>query len=269
MVTAMDEAIGNITQALKDRNMFDDTLILFTADNGGWPTFAGNNYPLRGSKITIFEGGTRAASFITGSGIDAKNKTYDGMLHAVDWMPTLVAAAGGSISNPDMDGINQWDNIRNLRPSDRTGFVYNLDDKFPPVNGHAAIRDGKFKLIKGFPGPYPGWYKPDNAEIGKKIEEIHYDLKNRTSWELGYMLFDLDADPTEHHDLSRKHPEVVSKMSEMIEEYKKKMIPANSPGNDPDSDPSKYDGFWTPGWCKPSSLRDGANINNDRLDILN
>ncbi|KAK3108902.1 hypothetical protein FSP39_018311 [Pinctada imbricata] len=140
MVTAMDEAIGNITQALKDRNMFDDTLILFTADNGGWPTFAGNNYPLRGSKITIFEGGTRAASFITGSGIDAKNKTYDGMLHAVDWMPTLVAAAGGSISNPDMDGINQWDNIRNLRPSDRTGFVYNLDDKFPPVNGHAAIR---------------------------------------------------------------------------------------------------------------------------------
>ncbi|KAK3108276.1 hypothetical protein FSP39_004703 [Pinctada imbricata] len=249
MVTAMDEAIGNITQALKERDMFDDTLILFTADNGGWPTYSGNNYPLRGSKTTVFEGGTRAASFITGAGINAKNETYNGMLHAVDWMPTLVAAAGGSISNADMDGMDQWTNIQTRTPSKRTEFVYNLDDMNPPLTGHAAIRYGNYKLIQGYPGMYPGWYKPATVEVNQEIEELPYERYDEKTWAGQNMLFDLDADPNEHNDLSREHPDIVKKMSDMIQEYKRKMVPANYPANDPKSDPSNYDGFWTPGWC--------------------
>jgi len=57
MVTILDEAIGNITQKLKDLDMLDDTLIVFTSDNGGAVYTSGRNYPLRGGKMTAFEGG--------------------------------------------------------------------------------------------------------------------------------------------------------------------------------------------------------------------
>ncbi|OWF42820.1 Arylsulfatase B [Mizuhopecten yessoensis] len=69
MVTAMDDLVGNVTAALKENGMYDDTLFVFTADiEWGWPLFHGNNYPLRGGKITKYEGGTRATAFISGKG---------------------------------------------------------------------------------------------------------------------------------------------------------------------------------------------------------
>ncbi|XP_019628235.1 PREDICTED: arylsulfatase B-like [Branchiostoma belcheri] len=67
MVSAMDEGIGNVTMAMKRAGLWDNTLLIFTADNGGWPLFSGNNFSLRGGKITLWEGGTRAAAFVHGS----------------------------------------------------------------------------------------------------------------------------------------------------------------------------------------------------------
>lgn len=61
-VAILDEAIGNITQALKDTGMWDNTVIIFSSDNGGMVPPAGGvgcNYPLRGGKITVWEGGTQ------------------------------------------------------------------------------------------------------------------------------------------------------------------------------------------------------------------
>ncbi|XP_041378172.1 flavin-containing monooxygenase 5-like isoform X2 [Gigantopelta aegis] len=96
MVSALDEAVGNVTSALKQNGMLDDTLIFFTADNGGWIPYYGNNYPLRGGKLTVYEGGTRAVAFINGRGLKKPGTVYDGMMHAIDWMPTIIAAAGGN-----------------------------------------------------------------------------------------------------------------------------------------------------------------------------
>ena len=69
MVKFMDDVIGNITATLTSKSMYDDTLIIFSSDNGG-PSFAGshhlaaNNYPLRGSKATDFEGGIRTVGCV-------------------------------------------------------------------------------------------------------------------------------------------------------------------------------------------------------------
>nr|KAG5699422.1 hypothetical protein BaRGS_016268 [Batillaria attramentaria] len=64
MVSALDEAFGNVTQALEDSGIADNMLLIFTTDNGG-PTYSGaNNLPLRGAKTTTWEGGTKGAAFV-------------------------------------------------------------------------------------------------------------------------------------------------------------------------------------------------------------
>lgn len=245
MVTAMDEAIGNITKALKTKGMFNDTLIIFTADNGGWITFAGNNYPLRGGKATVFEGGTRATAFVSGAGIQKSNYVYPGMIHAVDWMPTVLRAAGGT-PDPTLDGIDQWDSLRTAGESKRTEFIYNIDDLRPEICGHAAIRMGDYKLVDGFPGFYPGWYKPDQVDYG-----LYEDVSTNYTRPFfdKVMLFNLKDDPNEHVDLSKKHPDIVKKLKSRLEYYHKQIVPANFPKNSASSAPTNYGGFWTPGWC--------------------
>ncbi|XP_022329100.2 arylsulfatase B-like [Crassostrea virginica] len=245
MVTAMDEAIGNITETLKKKGIFNDTLIIFTADNGGWTTYGGNNYPLRGGKATVFEGGTRATAFVTGAGIQKSNYVYPGIIHAVDWMPTVLSAAGGS-PDPNMDGIDQWDSLRTAGESKRSEFIYNIDDLKPEICGHAAIRMGDYKLIDGYPGFYQGWYKPD------QVDHRHYEelTVNETRPFIDkLMLFNLKDDPNEHVDLSKKHPDIAAKLKGRLEEYHKQIVPANFPENSKSSAPENYGGFWTPGWC--------------------
>ncbi|OWF52332.1 arylsulfatase B-like [Mizuhopecten yessoensis] len=255
MVTAMDDLVGNVTAALKENGMYDETLFVFTADNGGWPLFHGNNYPLRGGKITIYEGGTRATAFISGKGLEKTGYTYNGMMHAVDWMPTILSAAGGT-PEKDIDGLDQWESLRTGAPSKRTEFIYNLDDMNPPLQGHAAIRVGDYKLIEGYPGLYPGWYKPETETINLQTKkndinttnDERYAKQGNVQW-LGRELYNLKDDPYEHHDLSLSHWDIAEELSKKMAEYHKQMIPANSPKGSAASNPQNFDGYWSPGWC--------------------
>ncbi|XP_046571454.1 arylsulfatase B-like isoform X2 [Haliotis rubra] len=148
MVSALDESVGNVTAALTNRGMMDNTLILFLSDNGPDMPFHGNSFPLRGGKLSIWEGGHRSVSFLHGVGLQRTGVTYDGLVHVVDWRPTLLGAATGGRGTPeaDIDGINLWENIRTGSPSLRTEFVYNLDDVHADFfnAGTAAIRDGDY-----------------------------------------------------------------------------------------------------------------------------
>ncbi|XP_053373795.1 arylsulfatase B-like [Mercenaria mercenaria] len=260
MVSALDEAIGNVTKALFERGLINDTLIIFTADNGGIPTASGNNYPLRGAKSTVFEGGTRAASFVVGSGIKSSGYTYEGLIHAVDWYPTIVAAAEGSgmFANDAIDGINQWEAISTGGKSKRSEIVYNLDNAFLAQQGHAAIRVGDFKLIQGYPGPFRDWYKPEQIyddNINTSNESEHYSrlvdrdfAKMKGIWS-GEGLYNLRDDPTEHYDLTDQHPDIVQSLKARLEEHRQSLVEPKRYPYDPRSDPSKFGGYWTSGWC--------------------
>merc|ERR1740121_3112069 len=106
MVAAADEGVANVTAALDARGMMGSTVIIVTADNGGpvddsttpgvheGDAIGASNYPLRGGKHSIFEGGTRLTAFVWAKQLSPR-KHY-GLMHTVDWYATLVTLAGGS-----------------------------------------------------------------------------------------------------------------------------------------------------------------------------
>lgn len=239
MVSALDEAVGNITSALKSRGFLKNAIIVFTTDNGG-PTFsttAANNLPLRGSKNTLWEGGTKGAAFVYSETLLQKTRYVNTeLIHAVDWFPTLLTLAGGT-PDASMDGRNQWPTISQGAKSARTEFVYNIDE----IANNSAIRVGKYKLIQGDPG------KPDDWRPLPPLEETSINDKPQPVPD--FQLFDIDNDPGEHSDIASQHQDIVEELKSRLDYHRKTMVPANYPPDDPRGDPKYYDGNWSPGWC--------------------
>ncbi len=91
----MDSAMKNLTQVLKSTKMWDNTLLLWSADNGGpsgVDSKSGNNWPLRGGKHSDFEGGVRANALVTGGYLpqNRRGKSMDGYIHICDWYQTFA-----------------------------------------------------------------------------------------------------------------------------------------------------------------------------------
>lgn len=237
MVAALDEAFANVTSLLASLGYTDNMLLIFTTDNGGPVPFAGNNWPLRGSKATLWEGGTRGTAFVWSNNLFSKKGYVNtGMMHAVDWFPTILEAAGANSVTYKIDGISQWNMLKNSQPSARTQFVYNIDH----LSNMAAIRYGNYKLLHGNTGSHNGWYPvPGMGED----EEAPAPPKN------SYQLYDIDADPQERHDLSKSQPDQLAKMVKVLKDWRATGVPAFYPPPDPASDPSRWGGAWSPGWC--------------------
>lgn len=94
MVTKLDESIGSIVEALEEKDMLQNSIIVFMSDNGaasiGSFTNWGSNYPLRGIKDTLFEGGVRDAAFIWSPLIVQSGRVSNDLVHVTDWLPTLL-----------------------------------------------------------------------------------------------------------------------------------------------------------------------------------
>jgi len=157
MLSRMDSGVSKIIQALKDKGQWDNTLLVFTTDNGGAVSMAGSNHPLRGTKGTLFEGGTHGVGFVAGGVMNRSGISSSELMHITDWYPTLLAAAGYTLPVEGLDGVNQWDVIKNGGNSSRTEMVYNM--KMLPPQG--AIRIGPYKLMYANKFNKDGWYNID------------------------------------------------------------------------------------------------------------
>jgi arylsulfatase A-like enzyme len=163
MMSSMDDAIGRVLAKVRALGQEENTLIFFIADNGG-PTASttSNNGPLRGFKMTTFEGGTRVPFIAQWKGKIPAGKTYDLPVMNLDVLPTAIIAAGGK---PDaswnLDGVDLMPYLTGKNTSRPHQTLY---WRFGP---QWAIRDGDMKLVvsKG------GSDKPELYNLADDISE--------------------------------------------------------------------------------------------------
>lgn len=146
MVKKLDESIGDIIEALSEKEILQNSIIVFVSDNGGMTSGNSMNYasnwPLRGIKMSPFEGGVRVVGLLWTPNLRS-NHVWQGYMHVVDWMPTLLRAAG-SEAPLNIDGIDMWNQILSNGVSFRHEF-YEIDD----YTGFASITSGDFKFVTG------------------------------------------------------------------------------------------------------------------------
>ena len=274
MVSALDDAVGIIVEKLKNTGLFENTIIVFTADNGGPVDSGANNYPLRGSKSTLWEGGTRASAFVYSSMFENKGTINDQLIHVVDWIPTLLTAVKGQLSEDDKhkvelflseqwDGIDQWSMLMGDEPGKRTELLYNIDPNFSDdgIKGHGAIRIGDLKLIVGNPGDKDDRYPPETINYIKhhnidnifdsnhsKEDKLRQKAYKIDDWPI--YLYNLKVDPYEYNNIADENHDIVEEMKMKLEEYRLSMIPPHIADETKEGNPSNFNGVWSPGWCE-------------------
>lgn len=248
MVSCMDEAVGRVLHAMKRRNMWENTILVFTTDNGG-DMEGSSNYPLRGRKGSLWEGGIRAVGFVHSPLLDkgVVGSASRELLHVTDWFPTLVNIAGGNLSNiKPIDGVNQWETIRSGSVSKRNEILHDVDpdirvggrpmysDTFD-TRYRGAVRVGDWKLLTGYPGKE---FEPPIRSPGANTSLLsgHEHIK----------LFNIAEDPTELVDLSHKHPVLVRQLLHRLEYYYNGRIPFMYEKGTERLNPKNLGGFWGP-----------------------
>ncbi|XP_018010381.1 arylsulfatase B [Hyalella azteca] len=124
MVSALDDAVGIVVSALRSSGLYNNSVIVFTSDNGGSTKGAGSNWPLKGHKSTLWEGGVRVPGFVH-SPLLSSPGVYRGLFHAVDWFATIAGLAGAAVP-PEVDGVDQWAALAGREAPARDSFVYNI-----------------------------------------------------------------------------------------------------------------------------------------------
>ena len=215
MVSVADNVTGHVVQLLKERNMWGNTIMIVSADNGG-AECGGSNYPLKGAKGTMFEGGVRSLAFANGGTLpDAmRGKASEGFIHIADWYPTFCKLAGvdPSDSGPGkfpVDGLDVWpiisgENATSQHEEIIIGYNFSLTLANGPIG---AIIVGEYKLIVGKQEINPGCdslmfsplnYPCENGTVGNDCEP--------------YCLYNIVDDPEERKDLSQTNPDILQKM---------------------------------------------------------
>ena len=194
MVKTMDDAVGVVVKQLESRGLLDDTVIVFTSDNGGLSTAEGqptSNAPFRAGKGWAYEGGVRVPLVVVSPGITGPGSKTDARAISTDLFPTLLAACGIA-PRPDqhVDGIDLTPALRGAALPERPLFWHYPHYGNQGGSPFSAIRAGDWKLI--------AFHDPK-----KSIE-----------------LYNLANDPTEKSDLAKERPRKVQELEQKLAAWK-------------------------------------------------
>jgi arylsulfatase A-like enzyme len=175
-----------VIDKLKSLGIYDNTIIVFTSDNGG-ERFS-YNWPFLGKKGELLEGGIRVPSIVHWPKKIAPNQSNYQVAMTMDWMPTLLEAIDADENlYKNLDGISLIDSLFTESPSEDRDVFWRFKN-----NSQAAVRSGKWKYLK--------------------IKDNEF-------------LFDLSIDEREQANLKDKHPDIVEKLKEKYRIWNEQMLP--------------------------------------------
>ena len=205
VIAEIDWSVGRILDAVKRANIDNDTLVIFTSDNGPWMSYgnhAGSPGPFRESKGTSFEGGVRVPFVARWPGRIPKGAVGHLPAMTIDLLPTFAKLAGATVSaDRIIDGRDMWPLLAGQRdaaaPHDALLFYWGAELH--------AIRSGKWKLH--LPHPYQSFEAAGmDGKPGKYVRK-----------EIELSLFDLETDAGERTNVAAQNPAVVKKLLEYAE----------------------------------------------------
>jgi uncharacterized sulfatase len=191
LIRGLDRSVGRVLQTLRDEGLDENTLVIFTSDNGA-PAYIGlpeANRPYRGWKLTQFEGGVRVPLVARGPARIAPGQRFAAPVSGIDVLPTVAAAAGAALpADRPIDGIDLLPYLAEGAGEPAPRALFWRDGPY------RAVRDGDWKLI---------------------VSE-----RPKRDW-----LFDLASDPTERTDLSAARPEQVERLRGALQRHHAGMPP--------------------------------------------
>ena len=212
VAAALDEACGIVLAALDETGRRKNAVIVFCSDNGGIPP--GKNLPLRAFKSSIYEGGIRSVGFAVWDGHIKPGLVVNEPMHLVDWYPTLVKIAGGSLQQKlPLDGMDILPTIADGKPSPHAELLLNASPK------DGAIRMGDFKLVVNGSDAVGENVDPETGERKMGKQEFKAARVRGQRRQDKFELFNLRADPSESKDLAAQMPEKVKEMRARYDEY--------------------------------------------------
>ncbi|HUT94946.1 MAG TPA: sulfatase-like hydrolase/transferase [Thermoguttaceae bacterium] len=223
MVAAMDEAVGQIVATLEEAGIRQETLIVFSSDNGGpSPGQITDNSPLRAGKGTIYEGGVRVCALANWPKYIKAGTHVTEPIHMVDWFPTLVNLAGGTLKQKlPLDGLDVWNTVTHGAKSPHDAILL--------CGGptRTAVRAGDWKLLVGAGGTNAG--AATGTTSGKATPRKKKAAKNAAS-SAGdnIQLYNLATDIGEKRNLAEDQPERVAELKAMLARF---LDDAVEPGN--------------------------------------
>ena len=243
MVKYLDDVLGDVVTALKERGLWDNLLFVVSSDNGG-PIGSANNYPLKGGKFSDWQGGVRVNAFVSGGYLpkEMRGKKTEGYIHLADWYATFCALAdvdptdnrAAKANLPPIDSLNMWPLISGQNStSPRTDI---------PISNFTLI-SGDYKILTGdiSSSTWTGPHSPNTTtHPGTNIIE-HCGTKG--------CLFNIKEDPTEHNNLADSLPDKLKDMQNKLAEYQATHFNPDRGKKWPgacDTAINKYGGFWGP-----------------------
>jgi len=242
MLHMLDVGTMNVTNALKQAGFWENTLFLFSADNGGIGKF-GNNYPLRGHKHDPWEGGTRVTAFLAGGFLPQQlrgTSSGDKLVHVADWYATISVLAGADPTNSveidgevrPVDSVNVWPMLteanlthpRPITPTSEAGIINVVTDgvtgetkwfKLVTLAGQSVYYSQDANQTDGSDTCLAA-RQPDPPQPGRTDPIVNgCPVCNATS----PCVYEIIADPGEKKNVAAGHPDMVAKLAPILEMY--------------------------------------------------
>lgn len=207
VIEEIDWGVGQILQALDNNGLTDNTLVIFTTDNGPWLNFgdhAGSAAGLREGKLTTWDGGQRVPCIMRWPGVIPEGKTCNKLASTIDFLPTIAGIIGAELPEKKIDGVDILPLMKgDIEANPRESVLYYLGQ-----NELRGVRKGNWKLV--LPHTYASYELGLPANGGYPGKRVQVQLDSM-------LLFNMMHDPGERNNVIELYPEKLEELLKVVE----------------------------------------------------